>query len=107
MASQNYLSGQAAVALNIKTRLLCFLNNCPWDMSAGIDWITLLGKTNTQTQIQLAVRSVILKSFGVVRLNSLSVAFINRKLTLNWNIDSQFTQNFIQKLEQIINPLGA
>ena len=104
---QNYLSGQKAIAQNIQTRLLCFLNNCPWDMGAGIDWITLLGKTNTATQIQLNVRTIILKSFGVIRLNTLSVSFVNRRLALNWNIDTIFTQDFIQKLEQIINPLGA
>ncbi len=104
---QNYLSGQQAIAQNIKTRLLCFLNNCPWDMAAGIDWITLLGKTNTATQIQLNVRTRLLQSFGVLRINTLSVSFRNRELSLAFNIDTIFTKNFTQQLQKIINPTGV
>jgi len=103
----DFLSGQQAVALNIKTRLLCFLGNCPWDMQAGIDWITLLGKSNTAAQIQLNVRTRILQSFGVLRINSLSVSFVNRVLSLSFNINTKFTSNFNQKVENIINPTGA
>lgn len=104
---QNYLSGQQAIAQNIKTRLLSFLGNCPWDMTAGIDWITLLGKTNTMTQIQLNVRSIILQSYGVLRINSLSVSFTNRQLSLSFNIDTIFTSQFNQQIQQILNPTGA
>lgn len=104
---QNYLSGQKAIAQNIQTRILCFLNNCPWDMAAGIDWITLLGKTNTATQIQLNVRTRLLQSFGVLRINTLSVSFVNRRLSLSYNIDTIYTDNFTQELQNIINPLGA
>lgn len=104
---QNYLSGQQAIAQCIQTRTLSFLNNCPWAMSFGIDWITLLGKTNTLTQIQLNVRSMILQTFGVLRINYLSVSFINRQLSMVFNIDTIFTKNFNQELQQIINPFGA
>jgi hypothetical protein len=103
----DFLSGQKAVALNIQTRLLSFLGNCPWDMKAGIDWITLLGKSNTATQIQLNVRTRILQSYGVLRINSLSASFKNRVLSLSFNINTKFTSNFSQKLENIINPTGA
>lgn len=104
---QNYLSGQKAIALNIQTRVLCFLNNCPWDMGAGVDWITLLGKTNTATQIQLNVRSIILQSYGVLRINTLSTSFVSRQLSLAFNIDTRFTNNFSQEIQKIINPVGA
>lgn len=104
---QNYLSGQAAIAQCIQTRLLMFMNNCPWAMNAGIDWITLLGKTNTLTQIQLNVRAIILQTYGVLRINTLSTLFVNRKLSLQFNIDTKYTSNFDQEIEQIINPTGA
>ena len=98
---QNYLVNNEAIALNIKTRLLSFLNNCVWDMTSGIDWFTFLRKPGNQTQITLAVRATILKSFGVVKINNLSVNFNGRKLSLSYNIDTIFTSNFSAQLQNL------
>ncbi len=100
---QNYLIGQKAIALNIQTRLLSFLNDCFFDLNAGIDWINLLGSTNTKVQIELSVKAVILKSYGVLRINSLSSSFVGRRLSLTYNIDTIFTANFTQSLNEVIN----
>jgi hypothetical protein len=99
---QSYLSGQEAVGENIKTRLQCFINNCFFDMNAGIDWIRLLGTKGTETEIILTCRAIILQSYGVVKVNSiLPLINSNRNLTLSYNINSVFTNSYAQQLEVI------
>jgi hypothetical protein len=101
--TQNYLNGQAAIGLNIQTRLKSFLNNCFWAMGAGIDWFTLLGGGNTSTQIQLAVIAVIAQSYGVVSVNnvSASVNLQNRSTSVAYNAVTIYTSNFSAQLNNI------
>lgn len=100
---QNYLTGQAAIGLNIKTRLLSFLNNCFWAMGAGIDWFTFLGGGNTSNQIQLASTAIIAQSFGVISVNNVFVSVDprTRKVSLSYDVVTIYTSNFQAKLEDI------
>lgn len=104
---QNYLTGQAAIGLNIKTRLLSFLNNCFWAMGAGIDWFTFLSGGNTAPQIQIAVTAIIAQSFGVISVNNVFVT-VNpktRSVSLSYNVVTIYTSNFeaqLSNLEQLL-----
>lgn len=92
----SYLTGQAAIGANIKTRLLFFLNDCFFAMSTGIDWWNLLGTKNPAAlnNILIQTRQVIASSEGVVRINSVTVDFnsANRSVTINYNIDSIYSR---------------
>ena len=101
LGCQNYLTGQAAIALNIKTRILSFLNNCVWDMQAGIDWFTFLKQTANAAQVELAVKATILQSYGVISVNSVSVSTTGRNISLSYNINTIFTSNFAATLNNI------
>ena len=68
----NYLSGRAALAQQIRCRLLQFLNECFFDLNAGIDWFNLLGGNN-ELLLQLAISTVILNTQGVTGLLQISV----------------------------------
>lgn len=98
---QNYKTNQAAIAENIQTRLMSFLNDCWFDLGAGIDWFRLLGTPGTKEEIVLTCRSKILLSYGVLRVNDVSLLIDSNKrsLTLSMNIDTIFTNNFLQSLE--------
>lgn len=100
---QNYLTGQAAIGLNIRTRLLSFLNNAFWAMGAGIDWFTFLGGGNTSAQIQIAVTAIIAQSFGVVSVNNVSVSVnaITRSVSISYNVVTIYTSNFQAELNNI------
>ena len=100
---QNYLTDQAAIGLNIQTRLKSFLNNCFWAMGAGIDWFTLLGGGNTSMQIKLAATAIIAQSYGVLSVNNLFVSFnpITRETSLQYEAVTIFTSNFQAKLSKI------
>ncbi len=102
---QNYLVNQSALALNIQTRLLSFLNNCVWDMSSGIDWFTYLRQPNNQNQIIISVRTCLLQSFGVLKVNTVNVNVVGRHIALAYNVTTIYTSNFsavLQNLEELL-----
>lgn len=96
---QSYLKDTQAIGMNIRTRLLSFLNDCFFDSQAGIDWIRLLGTRSTKEEIILNCRAIILQSFGVTKVNSISSEFTNRNLSLTYEINTIFSQGFSDSLE--------
>ena len=97
---QNFLQDQLGILENIQTRLLEFFGDCFFNIEAGIDWWRYLGSPATKEEIALACRAVILKSYGVVRINSISVgSVVNRKLIISYNIDSIFSSNYGTSME--------
>jgi hypothetical protein len=95
LGKQNYLQDNNAIALNIKTRILEFLNDCFFNTSAGLDWFRLLGTRNTVQEIILNCRGVILQSEGVMKLTKIDAVFNpqSRILTLSYAVDTVYTLN--------------
>lgn len=101
---ESYLFNQAAVAQNIRTRLLSFLNDCFFDMNAGVDWFLYFGTPGKNQEIILKSRAVILQSYGVVSVNSidLNVNRVTRASVLTYNINTIYTINYSENLQ--VNP---
>lgn len=93
----SYFTREKAVAANIKTSLLFFLNDCFFAMTTGIDWWNLLGAKGAaaKNNILLQVRQVIAQCEGVVRINSVEVVpdSVTRRVTLKFNVDSLYSRN--------------
>lgn len=102
---QDYNLDQPAIAENIQTRLLSFKNDCFFDMNAGIDWMRLLGEKNTEAEIILNCRAVILGSYGAVQINTFDAVSsqADRHMNLSFNMDSIFSRRFSQSVEVIPN----
>jgi hypothetical protein len=96
---QNYLTNDAAIAENIQTRLLSILNDCYFDLGAGVDWIRLLSTKGTQNEIQLSCKAIILASYGVFGVNSIVAQLVGRALMITYNINTIFTTQFTQTIE--------
>lgn len=99
----DYMTGNLAIAENIKTKLLSFYRDCFFDVEAGVDWFRLLGtlgQISNKTEIELRTRAIILQCYGVVRIVSLSSSITSlRKLSLSYVVDTVFTSAFSQSLE--------
>lgn len=88
----DYLKNNDAIGQSILTRLKSFLGDCFFANSAGLDWFNLLGSKN-QAALELAVRSTILNTSGVVQLNELSIILdSSRRLTMTYSVDTVYTQ---------------
>lgn len=91
----DYVKDQAAIAQNIKTRLLSFKNDWFLDIDANIDWMNLLGQRGTEKIIENEVAGVILTTSGVVRINSLSLHNKERRVIIEADITTIFGNDTI------------
>lgn len=96
---QDFKRDQAAIMENIQTRLLSWVNDCFFDINAGVDWRRLLAAPSTQAELVLSCRAVIMQSYGVVAMRKMSASVVNRSASLEFTIDTIFTSNFKSRLE--------
>lgn len=85
----DYLSGVDAVAQSISTRLDCFLGDCFFSTSFGIDWWNLLG-TKQELALSLAISAMILNTPEVLSLEQLSISLdpSTRNLTVVYTVNT-------------------
>lgn len=77
-----------AVKQNIKTRLMSFLGDCFFDITAGVDWFTLLGGKDPLA-LELAVSTVILNTQMVTGLLQLNVTVSpSRTMSLTYRVQT-------------------
>lgn len=85
----NYRTNLNALAQNIQTRLLSFLGDCFFDLTAGIDWVFYLGSRNRQDELQMQVASTILETENVISIEKLNMDLDNRRIiNLNYTVDT-------------------
>lgn len=102
----DYKTARDAVAQDIKTRLQSFLGDCFFALEAGVDWFHLLGGKSVPA-ISLSVRTTILNTEGVTKLNEISVTLDEaRLLTLVYSVNTIYGE--ITNEEQInLQPGGG
>ncbi len=98
----NYVSGDQAIGLNIKTRVLCWLNDCFFDQKAGIDWKNRLGSKNQRALLESDIRRIILQSYGVTGILSFSTTLVNRKFTATYEIQTINSQSYTNTISKEI-----
>jgi len=93
--NNNYLTGNAAIALNIQTALKTFLGDAFWQANFGVDWINLLGNKNTEASILSQTRAIIASCYGVVQITNVAYNLnnITRQLTLTYNISTIYSSS--------------
>ena len=97
---ENYLKDNAAIAQNIDTRLLSWINDCFFGLQEGLDWSAYFEKGQKDNLIQ-AIKSVILSSYGVIGVNSITSDLdAARKLTVTYTIDTIYSQAFTSVINQ-------
>lgn len=96
----NYITDDAAIGLNIETRILSWVNDCFFDLNAGIDWLNRLGATNQRTLLETDLRRIILQSYGVVGITAFSSNLSSRAFAASYAVDTIFGTNYKNTLTQ-------
>lgn len=100
----NYVAGNQAIGINIKTRILSWLKDCFFDLNAGIDWANRLGSKNQRALLELDLRRIILQSFGVTGIVIFDTNLTNRSFTAHYTVNTifgkEYTGTVIQELGQ-------
>lgn len=96
----NYINGDPAIALNIQTRILSWVNDCFFDMNAGIDWVNRLGSKNQRALLELVLRRIILQSYGVTGIVNFDSVLTNRAFTAHYTINTIFSKSYQNNITQ-------
>ncbi|MEZ5691201.1 MAG: hypothetical protein R3D71_06015 [Rickettsiales bacterium] len=95
----DYLLADSAIALNIKTRILSWVGDCFFDMTAGIDWINRLGKTKQRELLELDLRRIILTSEGVTGIISFNSQLIDRSFSAQYEVRTENSTTFLDNIK--------
>jgi hypothetical protein len=95
-----YATEESAVELNIKTRLLSWKGDCFFALDDFVDWMSRLEK-GQETNLNNELKNVILKSFGVVGINSFAGALnhTTRNYKVVADISTIFGPTFLNNLD--------
>lgn len=89
---QDYVKEEKEIELDIITNILCWKNNCFYDLDRGIDWYNTIGNKNKQLIHQLT--SLILNIYGVVQINNINYNLTeDRRININISLDTIYKQN--------------
>lgn len=94
-----YAVDEAAIELNIKTRLLSWKGDCFFALDDFVDWLGRLDK-GQEANLVRELKIVILQSFGVVGVNTIQ-ASLNRDLRsiqITYDVATIFGQSFTNTL---------
>ena len=110
----SYATGQAAIALDVQTRLQMFFGDAFNALLFGINWLQLLSSKNPAAQngILLQTRQMILGSvggypqFGVLAINSVDfyLDLTTRAFTLEYDIATIFSTTYEGQVAIPFNP---
>lgn len=95
----NFARNDAAIGLNIQTRLLSWVGDCFFDTQTGIDWKNRLGSKNQRALLENDLRRVILQSFGVTSIISFETILTGRSFSADYNITTIFSPSFQSAIE--------
>lgn len=97
-----YLNGSEAVALDIKTDLQEWKNNCFFAMDKGIPYDIRLGYKGQKNLLDEDVKQIVLNNENVISLNSFeSTLNENREYTANFSYTDIYNNE--KQLEYLIN----
>ena len=87
-----YVQDSDAIRQNVMTRIRSFAGDWFLDVTAGIDWIQLLGRPNSRNRILREVERITLATDGVVRITELGIDHnrANRRATIILSYDDIF-----------------
>lgn len=94
----DFLREQDAIGLNIKTRIMSWLNDCFFAMNEGIDWATRIGSKNQKDLLDADLKRVILSSENVTGLLSFESSVLNRKYTADFSVETVFSKSYTDKI---------
>jgi len=95
----NNLTESNEIAQNVATRIKSFQNDSFMDTAANIDWFNILGQKNNEQVVLQEVRRVALETFGVRRVDSVSVENLtDRVVTIRLAYQDIYGEDFLTEI---------
>lgn len=94
----DYVDQNAAIGLNIKTRILSWVGDWFLDQKAGIDWTNRLGSKSQRGLLETDLRRIILQSEGVTAIVEFDTFQEGRNFTANYSVNTIFSKEYRDSL---------
>ena len=89
---QNYAKDDKAIALNLKTRLLSWRQDCFFAQDDGVPWFNILGQKSSD-YIVLTLKQIIAQTYGITRVTDVQFNLDkNRNATITYKVDTYYTK---------------
>jgi hypothetical protein len=98
----NYVKDSEAVGLNIKTRIKEWVNDCFFNLKAGIDWYNRLGSFNQKDLLDADIKRIIIQTQDVAQLKSFTSTVTDRAYRAEYTVLTTFSQEYQDLIEQNI-----
>ncbi len=90
----NYAVANQAIGLNIQTRILSWVGDCFFALTAGIDWSNRLGSKGQKALLELDLRRSILQAENVTGLNEVSVTQVGRDFSISFDVQTIYSKSY-------------
>ena len=98
----NYASENDAIRLDVKTRILSWVDDCFFDMQAGVDWYNRLGKFGQAGLLEQDIKNIILKTEGVREITNISLTTSGRSFSFNYDVTTIYSTSFSDLIERTL-----
>lgn len=102
----DYRRNQEALKQDIKTKINEWVGDCFFNQNAGIDWQNRLAAGNQESRLEEELTNLILKIDGVINVISLSATRVDRKFSVNYQIETIYSQNAQRIIEENQTTVG-
>lgn len=65
----SYSGDTQAIAYDVKSKILSWVGDCFFDAQAGIDWKNILGSKDQKSQLDDAIKKIIVEEYGIIELS--------------------------------------
>lgn len=65
----SYSGDTQAIAYDVKSKILSWVGDCFFNEAAGIDWKNILGSKDQKSQLDDAIKKIIVEEYGVIELS--------------------------------------
>ena len=88
----DYITGNAGVGLNIKTKINEWKRDCFFNLQAGIDWRTRLGSKNQRQLLDTDIQNIITGIDEVLALTAFESFVTDRAYTADFTIYTIYSE---------------
>lgn len=79
---QDYASESLATAYDVKQKILCWFNDCFFDMQSGIDYKNLLGRKGGKQTIDNAIKKILVVQPDIIEITFFDSSVTDRRYSL-------------------------
>ena len=91
-SKSDYITGNAGVALNIKTKINEWKRDCFFNLQAGIDWRTRLGSKNQRQLLDTDIQNIITSIPEVLALTAFESFVNDRAYTADFTVYTTYSE---------------